>query len=170
MPQSAKDVQFQELKDMIAQLNNTIRTQNKTIDTMTNMLAEKDQRLAELTEELRLLRQKIFGSSKERSAKLANSDQINMLAELGLEPEPEPELVDAEFIEVKAHKKTKESKATFALTDFRIPQPSHLISNCAKTLLLAAKGYFDYPNLYPSISKRGVRFYPVSPLRLDKRP
>lgn len=113
MSQSAKDVQFQELKDMIAQLNNTIRTQSKTIDAMTNMLAEKDQRLAELTEELRLLRQKIFGSSKERSAKLANSDQINMLAELGLEPEPEPELVDAEFIEVKAHKKAKKSKATF---------------------------------------------------------
>ena len=115
MSQSAKDVQFQELKDMIAQLNNTIRTQSKTIDAMTNMLAEKDQRLAELTEELRLLRQKLFGSSKERSAKLANSDQINMLAELGLEPEPEPEpeLVDAEFIEVKAHKKAKKSKATF---------------------------------------------------------
>ena len=33
MSQSAKDVQFQELKDMIAQLNNTIRTQSKTIDT-----------------------------------------------------------------------------------------------------------------------------------------
>ena len=32
MSQSAKDVQFQELKDMIAQLNNTIRTQSKTID------------------------------------------------------------------------------------------------------------------------------------------
>ena len=46
MSQSAKDVQFQELKDMIAQLNNTIRTQSKTIDAMTNMLAEKDQRLA----------------------------------------------------------------------------------------------------------------------------
>lgn len=113
MSSSAKDVRFQELKDMIAQQNNTINNLNKTIDTMTNMLAEKDQRLAELTEELRLLRQKIFGSSKERTAAIKNSDQLNMLAELGLEPEAEPEFIDAEFIEVKAHKKAKKNKATF---------------------------------------------------------
>ena len=67
MSQSARDVQLTELKDMISQLNNTVNTQNKTMEAMTAMLAEKDQRIAELTEELRLLRKKIFGSSKERT-------------------------------------------------------------------------------------------------------
>jgi transposase/uncharacterized coiled-coil protein SlyX len=113
MSQSARDVQLTELKDMISQLNNTVNTQNKTMEAMTAMLAEKDQRITELTEELRLLRKKIFGTSKERTGFQPTSDQINMLAELGLEPESEPELVDAEFITVKAHTKTKKNKATF---------------------------------------------------------
>lgn len=112
MSQSARDVQLTELRDMISQLNNMVSTQNKTMEAMTAMLAEKDQRIAELTEELRLLRKKIFGSSRERTGFQLTSDQINMLSELGLEPEPEPELVDAEFINVKAHKK-KKPKATF---------------------------------------------------------
>ena len=113
MSQSARDVQLTELKDMISQLNMTVTSQSKTMEAMTSMLAEKDQRIAELTEELRLLRQKLFGYSKERTAFTPNSDQINMLVELGLEPEPEPELVDVEFIDVKAHKKTRKNKATF---------------------------------------------------------
>ena len=89
MSQSARDVQLTELRDMISQLNNTVSAQNKTMEAMTAMLAEKDQRIAELTEELRLLRKKIFGSSKERTGFQPTSDQINMLSELGLEPEPE---------------------------------------------------------------------------------
>ena len=97
MTQSAKEARFKELKDMIAQQNNTIHSLNKTIETMSNMLAEKDQRLAELTEELRLLRKKLFGSSKERTTSLDNSEQLNLFAVLGLEPEMEPELVEAEY-------------------------------------------------------------------------
>ena len=121
MSQSARDVQLTELRDMISQLNNTVSAQNKTMEAMTAMLAEKDQRIAELTEELRLLRKKIFGSSKERTGFQPTSDQINMLSELGLEPEPE--LVDAEFIEVKAHKK-KKPKAAFdeQFKDLRVEQ------------------------------------------------
>ena len=111
MSTSARDVQLTELKDMIRQLNDTVSAQSRTMDSMTAMLAEKDQRIAELTEELRLLRKKIFGSSKERIVFQPDSDQINMFEELGIEPEPE--LVEAEFIEVKAHKKAKKSKATF---------------------------------------------------------
>lgn len=111
MTQSARDVQLIELRDMIRQLNETVSAQSRTMDSMTAMLAEKDQRIAELTEELRLLRKKIFGSSKERTVFQPDSDQINMFEELGIEPEPE--LVEAEFIEVKAHKKAKKSKATF---------------------------------------------------------
>ena len=82
MTQSARDVQLTELKDMIRQLNDTVSAQSRTMDSMTAMLAEKDQRIAELTEELRLLRKKIFGSSKERIVFQPDSDQINMFEEL----------------------------------------------------------------------------------------
>ena len=111
MIQSAKDVQYKELKDMIGQLNNTVSSQNKTMESMTAMLAEKDQRIAELTEELRLLRKKLFGASKERTVLKPDENQLDLFSDLGFEPEPEP--VDAEFIEIKAHKKAKKKKATF---------------------------------------------------------
>lgn len=113
MTESAGDARFKELKDMISQQNNTIHSLNKTIETMSNMLAEKDQRLAEMAEELRLLRQKLFGSSKERTMSVVNSEQLNLFAELGLEPEKEPELVEAEYIEVKPHNRKKKKKSTF---------------------------------------------------------
>ena len=111
MMQSARDVQYKELKDMIGQLNNTVSSQNKTMESMTAMLAEKDQRIAELTEELRLLRKKLFGASKERTVLKPDENQLDLFSDLGFEPEPEP--VDAEFIEVKAHKKAKKKKVTW---------------------------------------------------------
>lgn len=107
MAQSAKDVRSRELKDMIAQLNTTIDSQNKTIEALTKMIAEKDARLDELMEEIHLLRKSIFGSSKERTPELVSADQLDMLKELGLEPEIDPEVVEAEFINVKSHTKRK---------------------------------------------------------------
>ena len=44
MPQDAKDIQFAELKDMIAQLNTTIAA-------LTGTIQEKDEAIAKLTEE-----------------------------------------------------------------------------------------------------------------------
>lgn len=44
MPQDAKDIQFAELKDMIAQLNTTIAA-------LTGTIQEKDAAIAKLTEE-----------------------------------------------------------------------------------------------------------------------
>ena len=105
MSQSSIEAQLTELKDSIVQQNNTIQA-------MAKMLSEKDARIAELTEELRLLRKSIFGSSKERTAPIEPSDQINLLHELGLEPEKEPELIDAETIDVKGYTKSRKPKPT----------------------------------------------------------
>lgn len=103
MSQSSIEAQLTELKDSVVQQNNTIHA-------MAKMLSEKDARIAELTEELRLLRKSIFGSSKERTAPIEPSDQINLLHELGLEPEKEPELIDAETIDVKGYTKSRKPK------------------------------------------------------------
>ena len=105
MSQSSIEAQLKELKDSIVQQNNTIQA-------MAKMLSEKDARIAELTEELRLLRKSIFGSSKERTAPIEATDQINLLHELGLEPEKEPELIDAETIDVKGYTKSRKPKPT----------------------------------------------------------
>lgn len=59
MARSSKDIQLSELKDMIAQLNTTIKTLN---DTIARQQSENDNLKAELA----WFRQKMFGSSSER--------------------------------------------------------------------------------------------------------
>ena len=59
MAKSSKGIQFVELKDMILQLNTTIKMLNETIS---KQQAENDNLKAELA----WFRQKMFGSSSER--------------------------------------------------------------------------------------------------------
>ena len=59
MARSSKDIQLSELKDMISQLNTTIKTLN---DTIAKQQSENDNLKAELA----WFRQKLFGSSSER--------------------------------------------------------------------------------------------------------
>ena len=59
MTKSSRDIQLLELKDMITQLNITIKTLN---DTIARQQTENDNLKAELA----WFRQKMFGSSSER--------------------------------------------------------------------------------------------------------
>ena len=122
MPQSSIEIQLKELKDMISQLN-------KTNEMMTKLIAEKDTTIAELTEELRLLRKKLYGSSREKTALIENPDQMSLFNILGMEPEKEPELVDAEYIEVVKVKKPRKSKSTLKDQFKNIPTRQVFIDN-----------------------------------------
>lgn len=59
MVNSSKDIQLSELKDLVSQLNTTIKTLN---DTIARQQAENDNLKAEMA----WLKQKLFGSSSER--------------------------------------------------------------------------------------------------------
>ena len=108
MSQSVNDVQFRELKDMIKQLNTTIQRLNQTIDLQNKLLSEKDNALAEMKAELTLLRKKLYGASKERTV-IENPDQLNFFIEFENEPEPIPEIIEPEYIEV-TYKKPRKKK------------------------------------------------------------
>lgn len=99
MAKSSKDIQLSELKDMISQLNTTIRTLNDTI-------ARQQQENDNLKAELAWLRQKLFGSSSERRTDdLAG--QLNLFGDLPEEEKPiEP--IEPEIVEVP--KKTRRKK------------------------------------------------------------
>ena len=115
MAQSAKDIQFNELKDTISELNTTIKL-------LTDTIAQKDKVIAEMTEELKLLRKKLFGSSTERmSNPYVNSDQLTIYPFLGMEPEKEPEPVEAEYIEIQGYTKSKKAKSTLKEQFSNIP-------------------------------------------------
>lgn len=59
MAKSSSEIQLLELKDMISQLNTTIKMLNETI-------SRQEKENAELKSQLAWFRQKMFGSSSER--------------------------------------------------------------------------------------------------------
>ena len=90
MARSSKDIQLSELKDMIAQLNMTIKTLN---DTIARQQSENDNLKAELT----WFRQKMFGSSSERRIDDL-SGQLSLF-DTPSEDEKPVELIEPEIVE-----------------------------------------------------------------------
>lgn len=111
MSQSANDVRFRELKDMITQLNTTIENLNRTIEMQNRLLSEKETAIAEMKAEMALLRKKLYGTSRERTVPV-DADQLNFFSEFKNEPEPIPEIIEPEFIEVTYKKSTQEKADT----------------------------------------------------------
>lgn len=101
MARSSKDIQLSELKDMISQLNITIKALN---DTIAKQQAENDNLKAELA----WFRQKMFGSSSERRIDGVEG-QLNLFDNLSDE-EKEVELIEPEVIEQP--KKSRRKKPT----------------------------------------------------------
>ena len=99
MAGSSKDIQLIELKDMISQLNTTIKTLNETI---ARQQAENDN----LKSELAWFRQKFFGSSSERRT----CDVAGQMSLFGVTPEEEKpvELIEPEV--VPAPKRPRKAK------------------------------------------------------------
>lgn len=122
MAQSAKDIRINELLDANSQLNTTVKHLVDVLTQKDKALADMQTRLDEMTEELKLLRKKLFGSSKEHmSNPYVNSDQLTIYPFLGIEPEKEPEPVEAEYIEIQGYTKSKKAKSTLKEQFSNIP-------------------------------------------------
>ena len=116
MPSGVRDIQLLELKDTISQLNNTISTQNELIRSLQKMLqerdakdSEKDQLIANLQAQLDYLKTRLFGSTSE----IRHEQLPGQLDLFHLQTEDEPVPLEVEYIEVKAHKKARKSKAAY---------------------------------------------------------
>ena len=105
MSSEAMSIQFRELRDTIAQLNNTIKTQN---DLMQKQLEEKDRIIANLTAQLEFLKTKLFGSTSEKKT---DPNQLSFFNDT--EDEKPAVLLEPEFVEVTAHKRERKPKATY---------------------------------------------------------
>lgn len=73
--------------------------------------SEKDQLIANLQAQLDYLKNKLFGSTNEIRHD-QSPGQLNLF-HLPAEDEPEPAPLEVEYVEVKAHKKTRKPKATY---------------------------------------------------------
>lgn len=122
MAQSAKDIRINELLDANSQLNTTVKHLVDVLTQKDKALADMQTRLDEMTEELKLLRKKLFGSSTEHmSNPYVNSDQLTIYPFLGIEPEKEPEPIEAEYIEIQGYTKSKKAKSTLKEQFSNIP-------------------------------------------------
>ena len=122
MTQSAKDIRINELLDANSQLNTTVKHLVDALTQKDKALADMQTRLDEMTEELKLLRKKLFGSSTEHmSNPYVNSDQLTIYPFLGIEPEKEPEPIEAEYIEIQGYTKSKKAKSTLKEQFSNIP-------------------------------------------------
>lgn len=122
MAQSAKDIRINELLDANSQLNTTVKHLVDALTQKDKALADMQTRLDEMTEELKLLRKKLFGSSTEHmSNPYVNSDQLTIYPFLGIEPEKEPEPVESEYIEIQGYTKSKKAKSTLKEQFSNIP-------------------------------------------------
>lgn len=122
MAQSAKDIRINELLDANSQLNTTVKHLVDALTQKDKALADMQTRLDEMTEELKLLRKKLFGSSTEHMLNpYVNSDQLTIYPFLGIEPEKEPEPVEAEYIEIQGYTKSKKAKSTLKEQFSNIP-------------------------------------------------
>ena len=122
MAQSAKDIRINELLDANSQLNTTVKHLVDALTQKDKALADMQTRLDEMTEEVKLLRKKLFGSSTEHmSNPYVNSDQLTIYPFLGIEPEKEPEPIEAEYIEIQGYTKSKKAKSTLKEQFSNIP-------------------------------------------------
>ena len=122
MAQSAKDIRINELLDANSQLNTTVKHLVDALTQKDKALADMQTRLDEMTEELKLLRKKLFGSSTEHmSNPYVKSDQLTIYPFLGIEPEKEPEPIEAEYIEIQGYTKSKKAKSTLKEQFSNIP-------------------------------------------------
>lgn len=104
MPQDAKEIQFAELKDMIAQLNTTIAA-------LTGTIQEKDAAIAKLTEEVSYLRKKLFGASSEKRPNI-DPNQLSLFdVQEGMEI-PVADIEEAEETVVRGHTRQRKKKPT----------------------------------------------------------
>jgi len=114
---SAKDLQFRELKDMITQLNQLVRSLQETVAESNKREAELRQERDNLKEQVALLTKKLFGSSSEkRTASSQIPGQLSLSdidAALGIFNEAEAEhdpAAAADEEEIKVTKKPRKRK------------------------------------------------------------
>ena len=87
MANSSKDLQLPELKDMITELRNMIKTLQATVDAASKREEVLIQERDNLKDEISLLRKKLFGSSSEKRV-IDFPGQLNLFNEAELEQDP----------------------------------------------------------------------------------
>lgn len=109
MPQSSKDLQILEYKDMVAQLNAKVCAQDKTINEQNSVIEGLQVELAKLQAFIDYFKQNYFGSTSEKRVPHIEG-QIDLFSN---DTDKEAAEVDPEFVTVAEHqRRVRKPKAT----------------------------------------------------------
>lgn len=73
MAKSQNDARLMEYKDMISQLNMTVKSQNEIILSLCDTIASNQEQMCIMTEQIEYLTKKLFGTSSEKTQNLKAS-------------------------------------------------------------------------------------------------
>ena len=157
MATNSKELQLFELKDMISQLNTTIKMLNATI-------AKQQAENEKLRSEFAWFKHKFFGASSERTVGLPG--QLNLLDE-SIEEEPPVEFIEPEIIPVK--KKSSKKKPTLKQQFKDIPTKEVLVdtlsdedkicANCGTQMVAIGKEYLRTEIVYTPPRLERIEYY-----------
>ena len=108
MAKSQKDARLIEYKDMISQLNMTVKSQNEIILSLKDTIASNQEQMRIMTEQIEYLTKKLFGTSSEKTQNL--DGQYSLFDEAGQEAMPTDETQIDESFSVKEHTRRTKSK------------------------------------------------------------
>ena len=157
MATSSKELQIFELKDMISQLNTTIKMLN---DTIVKQQAQNEQ----LQSEVAWFKHKYFGSSSERTVGFPG--QLNLFDE-SMEEEPPVEFIEPEIIPVT--KKPRKKKPTLEQQFKDIPTKEVLVDTlsdedktcaiCGTQMVAIGKEYLRTEIVYTPPKLERIEYY-----------
>lgn len=102
MAKSQKDARLVEYKDIISQLNMTVKSQNEIILSLRDTIASNQEQMRTMTEQIEYLTKKLFGTSSEKTKNLEG--QYNLFDEAEQEAIPVDETETAGAVPVKGSK------------------------------------------------------------------
>ena len=108
MAKSQKDARLMEYKDIISQLNMTVKSQNEIILSLRDTIASNQEQMRTMTEQIEYLTKKLFGTSSEKTKNLEG--QYNLFDEAEQEAIPVDETETAGSVPVKEHTRKPKSR------------------------------------------------------------
>ena len=108
MAKSQKDARLMEYKDIISQLNMTVKNQNEIILSLRDTIASNQEQMRTMTEQIEYLTKKLFGTSSEKTKNLEG--QYNLFDEAEQEAIPVDETETAGSVPVKEHTRKPKSR------------------------------------------------------------
>ena len=108
MAKSQKYARLMEYKDIISQLNMTVKNQNEIILSLRDTIASNQEQMRTMTEQIEYLTKKLFGTSSEKTKNLEG--QYNLFDEAEQEAIPVDETETAGSVPVKEHIRKPKSR------------------------------------------------------------